>query len=447
MLNRVLEFSSALRAVGIPVGASENADALQALQLVPLEQKELVRAALAATLIKSDAQRPAFDTLFELYFTTGRGPDAAEDREPRAVHREADEIRRELADALVSGDGGALAGLAAEAVAQFGRIDGSPSKDWYSHYQVMRALDLDNLLQQLWDDAPADLSDVEVIVWRDRLRERVTKFRELTLTETRRRVAEYRGPRAVAGYAVSPLPRDADFFGISTDLTQLRKAVRPLARKLATRVSMKRRRSARGALDVRSTVRHSLSSGGVPIDVRLRHRAPHRPELFILCDISGSVGRFARFTLMLTHALSAQFTRVRSFAFIDKVDEVSRFFDNEDFVVAVERMNEEAQVVWLDGHSDYGSCLEEFWEAFGAEVGPRTTVLILGDARNNYRARKTWALKELRKRARHVYWLNPEASGDWNTGDSVAFEYAAEVDRMVEVRNLRQLEDFVANVL
>jgi uncharacterized protein len=446
MLNRVLDFSAALRDAGIPVGASENADALRALELVPLEQKELVRAALASTLIKSEAQRPAFDTLFELYFTTGRGPESSTDAEADP-HRDVDDIRRQLAAALVSGDGATLAGLAADAVAQFGRIDGSPSKDWYSHYQVMRALDLDNILRQLWDDVPAELSDVDAIVWRDRLRERMARFRELTLTETRRRVAEYRGPSAVATYAVSPLPRDADFFGISTDLTQLRKAVRPLARKLATRVSMKRKRSARGALDVRRTVRHSLSSGGVPLDVRLRHRAPHRPELFILCDISGSVGRFARFTLMLTHALSAQFTRVRSFAFIDKVDEVTRFFDHEDFVVAVERMNEEAKVVWLDGHSDYGSCLEEFWQRFGEEVGPRTTVLILGDARNNYRARKTWALKELRKRARHVYWLNPESSGDWDSGDSVASEYAAEVDRMVEVRNLRQLEDFVANVL
>ena len=447
MLGRVLAFSTALRDAGIPVGASENADALRALQRVPLEQKEVVRAALAATLIKSDAQRPAFDTLFELYFTTGRGPNASADPERGATGRSAEEVRGELADALVAGDGSALAGLAAEAVARFGRIDGSPSKDWYSHYQVMRALDLDNLLRQLWDDVPAELSEVDQLVWRDRLRERVARFREQTLMETRRRVAEYRGPRAVADYAVAPLPRDADFFGISTDLTQLRKAVRPLARKLATRVSMKRRRSSRGALDVRRTVRHSLSSGGVPLDIRLRHRAPHRPELFILCDISGSVGRFARFTLMLTHALSAQFTRVRSFAFIDKVDEVSRFFDHEDFVVAVERMNEEAQVVWLDGHSDYGSCLEEFWQAYGEEIGPRTTVLILGDARNNYRARKTWALKELRKRARHVYWLNPEASADWDTGDSVASDYAAEVDRMVEVRNLRQLEDFVANVL
>lgn len=210
---------------------------------------------------------------------------------------------------------------------------------------------------------------------------------------------------------------------------------------------MKRRRHRRGQLDIRHTVRRSLGSGGVPLEPRFRHKVPHRPELFILCDVSGSVGRFARFTLMLTHALSSQFSRVRSFAFIDKLDEVTRYFDHEDFLVAVDRMNREADVVWTDGHSDYGSCLSQFHEVFGSDVGPRTTMLVLGDARTNYRARKAWVLKELGRRARHLYWLNPEPRRDWDTGDSAASEYAEHVDAMVEVRNLKQLEAFIEKVI
>jgi uncharacterized protein with von Willebrand factor type A (vWA) domain len=178
-----------------------------------------------------------------------------------------------------------------------------------------------------------------------------------------------------------------------------------------------------------------------------RTRPPHRPELFILCDVSSSVARFARFALMLTHALSSQFTKVRSFAFVDTIDEVTRFFDHEDFVVAVERMKGEADIVSHDGHSDYGNTFESFLETYGKDVGPKTTLLILGDARNNYRPREEWALKELTQRVKHSYWLNPEPRGDWDTGDSAASDYAPFVDTMVEVRNLKQLEDFIARRL
>ncbi len=198
---------------------------------------------------------------------------------------------------------------------------------------------------------------------------------------------------------------------------------------------------------MRRTVRRSLSTGGVPFDTAFRHRAPHRPELFVLCDISGSVSRFARFALMLVHALSAQFTKVRSFAFIDTLDEVTRLFEHEDFVTAVDRMNSEANVTWLDGHSDYGTSIEKFLKNHGKDLGPRSTVLILGDARNNYRATKEHALQEIARRARHVYWLNPEPIADWDTGDSVASEYAVHVDKMVEIRNLRGLENFIAHEL
>ncbi|HET7483711.1 MAG TPA: VWA domain-containing protein, partial [Actinomycetota bacterium] len=246
---------------------------------------------------------------------------------------------------------------------------------------------------------------------------------------------------------VNPVLEELPFLSATADLTEMRKAIRPLARKLAVRVAMKRRRSTRGTLDIRRTIRHAMSTGGVPFVTEFRHRPPHRPELVLLCDVSSSVARFARFSLMLTHSLSAQFSRVRSFAFVDAIDEVTHLFEHEDFVAAVDRMNREALVVRSDGHSDYGSILESFLDHHGDVVTARTTLLILGDARNNYRARRTHALRELAHRARHTYWLNPEPIHDWDTGDSAATEYAAHVHRMVEVRNLRQLEAFIAKEL
>lgn len=444
MLDRLLELSDALRSAGIPVAVSEQIDALDAIKHVDLVDQSAMRSALAATMIKSESHRDAFDTLFDLYFGTGRGPvaDAARDDEGPA---DRDRLIDELFDALLSGDEAALTDIARRAVASFGRLQNPASGDWYSNYQVVRTLDLQSLSDRF--EQGLEGTDLERRLLRDEFEARVARFRRLSLRETRRRVAEQRGPRAVARYAVSPVLEDLPFLSATADMTELRRAVRPLARKLATRIAMKRRRAARGMLDMRRTVRHSMSAGGVPFETEFRHRVPHRPELIVLCDVSSSVARFARFSLMLTHALSAQFSRVRSFAFVDAIDEVTRFFDHEDFVQAVDRMNAEAKVVSQDGHSDYGSVLETFWDTFGRDVGPKTTLLILGDARNNYRARNDWALKALTERARHTYWLNPEPMGDWDTGDSAAVEYARWVDRMVEVRNLRQLEEFIAREL
>ena len=448
MLDRLLEFAGTLRDNGIPVSIGEELDAVRALGHVGFDERAAVKSALAATMIKSDAYRDAFDTLFDLFFGTGRGPGAIEERDDEDVVPSIEVLRDELFDALAGGDAGAAGDVARRAVAAFGRLQSSPSGDWYSNYQTLRTLDLGALLARFEREIQEqDLPPLEARLRRDEFRRRIEAFRASALAETRRRVAERRGPQAVARYAVSPVLEDLPFLSATADLTEMRRAVRPLARKLATRVAMKRRRARRGALDVRKTFRHSLSTGGVPFDTAFRHRAPHRPELFVLCDVSSSVARFARFGLMLTHALAAQFSRVRSFAFVDTVDEVTRFFEHEDFIEAVDRMNREAQVVSHDGHSDYGLVLEEFQARHGRDVGPKATLLILGDARNNYRGRRTWALKELSANARHTYWLNPEPIADWDTGDSAATEYAAHVDKMVEVRTLRQLEDFIAREL
>jgi uncharacterized protein len=449
MLDRVLEFTGALRQAGVPVAVSDDIDALRALERVELHLQDSVRAVLAATLVKTQAHRPAFDTLFDLYFGTERGAHHVAQRDAAHPPAERDQLVDELAVALSGGDAAGMQEIAVRAVAGFGRVEGARSRDWYSQYEVMKTLAVDELLERLQRqvlEGPG-LPALERQLLRDEFERRVREFKRMTLAETRRRVAEYRGPAAVASYAVGPLPEDTSFFNATSELDELRKAVRPLARKLATRIAMKRRRARRGNLDIRRTMRHSLSTGGVPFEAEFKHRVPHRAELMILCDVSSSVARFSRFALMLTHALSAQFARVRSFAFVDAIDEVTRFFEHEDFVAAVDRMNREAEVVAHEGRSDYGGVFERFLAEHGAAVGPKTTMLILGDGRTNYRPRRTDVLRELSTRARHTFWLNPEPLGDWDTGDSAASEYAAFVDRMVEVRNLRQLEEFIAREL
>jgi uncharacterized protein with von Willebrand factor type A (vWA) domain len=164
----------------------------------------------------------------------------------------------------------------------------------------------------------------------------------------------------------------------------------------------------------------------------------------VVADVSGSVAAFARFTLQFIHALSGQFSRVRSFVFVDGIDEVTRLFEGaDDLAHAVQRVNTEADVIAGAGHSDYGNALSVFWRRWGGELTTRTTVVVLGDARNNYHDTSTWAVAEIARRSRHVWWLNPEPRSYWDTGDSVISEYAAHCDGVFECRNLRQLEHFV----
>ncbi len=231
------------------------------------------------------------------------------------------------------------------------------------------------------------------------------------------------------------------------DLYDIEHVIEPLTRKLAARLAQRRRRARRGRLDFRKTMRASLASGGVPIEPKFRNRRPHRPEIFLLCDISGSMATFARFTLQFTYAMAAQFSKLRSFVFVDAVDEVTHLLKpGTDFREAIARISSEADVVWLDGHSDYGHAFEQFVVRYGDELTSRSTVIIAGDARNNYREPRAQHLATVADRSQTVYWLNPEPRAYWDSGDSVMGRYSAWCDEVFEVRNLTQLEAFVERV-
>ena len=232
----------------------------------------------------------------------------------------------------------------------------------------------------------------------------------------------------------------------AADLAELRRAVAPLARRLAVRLSARRRSGREGRLDFRKTVRASLATGGVPVVTHHRPRKVHKPELVVLCDVSGSVAGFSHFTLMLTQALREHFTGVRAFAFVDTTDEVTRFFrPGADVVDAVSRIGREADVVGFDGHSDYGIAFEVFADRWASAVGPKTSLLVLGDGRTNYRPPGLPVLADLVKRSRSAHWLNPEPRRLWGSGDSAADRYGEVID-MVECRNAAQLTDFVTTL-
>jgi uncharacterized protein with von Willebrand factor type A (vWA) domain len=465
-------FIQELREAGLPVSLTENLDAMQAIQHIPIEDREAFKYALAATLVKNNSHWRAFETVFEVYFSLrgreyaigdGDQIDLGELEEQLEQLREQgegmqggggealtpEELAELLYKALADGNEALMRAVARQAVRRYAGMEpGRPVGGTYYLYRTLRNLDLDGMLERLMNELKeqhGDMTPLEERLERDELEIRIDQLKKEVEAEIRRRLVADRGVEAMARTLRKPLPEDIDFMHASREeMLMLRRAIFPLTRKLAVRLARKRRHGRKGPLDFRNTVRHSLSYGGVPAEPKFKYPRPSKPEIFVIADISGSVAAFARFTLHLVYAMGAQFSKVRSFVFIDGIDEVTSYFDGvEDIAHAVHKVNTEADVVWVDGHSDYGHALEVFWSKWGKEVGPKTTVMVLGDARNNYHASQSWVLKEMRHRARHVYWLNPEPRSYWDTGDSIVSEYGVHCDGTFECRNLRQLEGFV----
>ncbi|NOX32082.1 MAG: VWA domain-containing protein [Actinobacteria bacterium] len=474
MLDLLSGFIVELRRAGLPVALTESLDSMEAMTHIPIEDRDAFKYALATTLVKNESHWKAFETVFEVYFSH-RGPqykvgDTSADTSELEdwLQEQMDQMQQQgegsggggdmtpeqlaemLYRAMMNGDEAMMRAMARAAVTKFAGMEpGRPVGGTYYLYRTLRNLDLEAMMERLVaeseESAPDGFTDLERKLEREEYEHRIDDLKKEIEAEIRRRLVADRGAEAMAKTLRKPLPEDVDFMHASRDeMAAIRKAIQPLTRKLAARLARKRRHKRRGALDFRATVRASLSYGGVPAEPKFKHPRPNKPELIVVADISGSVAAFARFTLHLVYALSSQFSKVRSFVFIDGIDEVTHMFQGEeDITRAVHRVNTEADVIWVDGHSDYGHAFEVFWDKWGHEINSKSTVIFLGDARNNYHATNAWVVKESRKRARHVFWLNPEPRSYWDTGDSVITEYATHCDGVFECRNLRQLERFV----
>ncbi|NLA34415.1 MAG: VWA domain-containing protein [Actinobacteria bacterium] len=457
---------------------------MEAVKHIPLEDRAAFKYALAATCVKNNAHWKAFETVFEIYFSMrgrqyaigdGDGAELSQELEDMLAEMKGDgdgdgdgqgsgggggdqmtpeELAEMLYRSMQKGDPSMMKAVARQAVRRFAGMEpGRPVGGTYYLYRTLRNLDLDGVLERLMQETEGEasepLTNLEKRLQEDDFQQRIEKLKQEIEAEIRRRLVADRGVEAMAKTLRKPLPEDIDFMHASRDeMKMLQQALYPLTRKLAVRLARKRRHGRKGGLDFRNTVRASLSYGGVPVEPKFKYPRPAKPEVFVIADISGSVASFARFTLHLVNAISGQFSKVRSFVFIDGIDEVTHMFERtDDIVEAIHRVNTEADVIWVDGHSDYGHAFEVFWQKWGKEIGPKTTVMILGDARNNYHASQSWVIKEIQHRARHVFWLNPEPKSYWDTGDSIVGEYATYCDGAFECRNLRQLEKFVDNLV
>lgn len=492
-----------LRLVGVPVSASEYIDALAALKCSDLSERAVVKTALGTALVKDAQHESTYSAVFDLYFA-GRG-DLTDDKAAEGsaggvaagggtagggtgdagVTGEAggsggagggaagvldlvddDGLRSLLLTALEANQPTLLRALAAVIVSRYAGIQpGRAVAGTYYLFRAMRAVSPDTLPARLLAastgvgagtgavggaaGAHTDPDGLTRTLLAEEYERRVAEFQREVEAEIRRRLVADRGAADVARTLRKPLPEDVDFLTASAgQIAELREIVAPMARKLAATLADRQRRHRRGALDFRRTARKSMSTGGVPMTPVFRRPRPAKPELVILADISGSVSAFAEFTLHLTFALRTEFTKVRSFVFVDTVDEVTEILAGaEDIAAATAQINARGCGVWLDGRSDYGNSLRLFYERYGRQLRSRTTVLVLGDARANYHASGAASLRELARRAGHLFWLNPEPSAAWDSGDSVMREYTQFCDEVFECRNVRQLRAFIAELV
>jgi uncharacterized protein with von Willebrand factor type A (vWA) domain len=464
LLDTHIGFVEALRSAGLPVSLAEGLDAISALREVPWHDRDTVRATYAATLVKRQAQRVTFDTVFDLYFPRliGEGVrrDAAADdgsegaeggaREASPVRDNAAALARfrdQLEEALEAGDERALQELATEAVGRFGAMPGrGPGLASWSAYTAMQRVTPSQLTSRIVAALLAEGRTNEEA--RRVAGRRVGRFVALAEDDARRRIAAEKGADHVVDVAVRPTIDRLDFTAARrSDLEEMRRQVYPLARRLATRLTQEHHARRRGPLDFRRTVRASVSTGGVPLTTHHRPKRPHRSELVVLCDVSGSVASFAQFTLLLVFALREQFRGMRAFTFIDGVAEVTHHFrPGADVADVMADLAASTSHAALFGRTNYGRAFTTFAERHADAVGPKTTLLVLGDARSNYSDLALPVLKDLAGAARRSWWLNPEHPRHWGTGDSAAREYG-EIVPMVECRNLTQLGEFVHDLV
>jgi uncharacterized protein len=435
-----------LRAGGIGVSTGEVLDAARALAAVDLAARGQVRAALRATLVKDASQAGAYERAFDAIFARPRPPAplAAPAPTPAAEATPAPgavppDLDRALGDALAAGADSAVADLLAGAVE---RWSGTAEGRGLEHHtqRVLRRLDLARLYRRLLDPDPdADGLDRAV---------RAAEV-DAAMAEIERRIRALVAARLGAAPAepVRADVRDTPLLRARPDeLAALRAAVRPLARTLATRLHRQSRRRGRGGADMRRTLRRSISTGGVPAEVVLRRRRPSRPELVVLCDVSGSMAQFAPFTLTLLHAVHQEFRRVRSWVFVDGIVEISELLAAAPGVLDPRHLLDRRGLLARDGRSDYGLAFTRFLDGWPDAVGPHTTVIVAGDARSHDRGPALPQVAELARRSRRLYWLDPEPRADWGSDDSAMPLYARHCTGVFETATLRQLAETVADL-
>ncbi|MCX6460082.1 MAG: VWA domain-containing protein [Actinobacteria bacterium] len=438
----LLEVVRRLRAGGLAVSTSEVLDAAAALAAIDFDSRPAVRMALKATLVKDTTHEVLFDRTFEAVFprvlrrgaASGSGTPAAQGDE---------QLMDDLVRAMREGDLQQIDELLDQAVERYAGTDKNTSSAGHHTNRALRRMNIASLYQRYLEmgdgesryDRAVDAAEAGAMLESMKLRmgDLVSgRLREAGTESTRQALED---------------PEDRPLLLAGPDeLAAMRQAMRPLARRLATRLGNRRRRGLSG-LDMRRTIRASMGTGGVPVTPVLRRKRPTKPDLMVLCDVSGSTAEFAPFTLTLLHAVHQEFSRVRSFVFVDGIVEITDILADSPGVLDPRQLLGRRGLIVRDGRSDYQQVLRTFLETWGDGVTGKTTVIVAGDTRSHRRQSAVRELAEIQHRARRLYWLNPEPKHEWDLLDSCVSEYGTHCTDFFEVSTIRQLISAVTQIV
>ena len=455
--DQLLAFVQYLRGKKIPVSPADTLDAIEVAELVGYQNRSLLKNGLAAALAKSRHELSVFESAFDDYFqpiperplasvqsdiqpdgSPTDAPEQAPHTDPVAQGEDPlDGLRgNSLFDALESRDESTLS-VAIETAAAEAKVE--EISLFTQRGQYVRKI-LDALGDEALRDAAIEFEQSEPAAF-----EAVQALRE----QLRERVRD----RVERAYLIHASAATEDLLDESlsklklgnvdhSQMARLKRLMDRMARKLAARHGRRRRRYRRGKLHVGETVRRAIPTDGIPFNPRWRKIERKLPQIMAICDVSGSVAAYAKFLLMFLYALQDVLPRTRSFAFSAALGEVSDLFATLPVEEAIERVN-----LKYGGATDYGRALQDFSELALAEVNSATTVIVLGDARNNQADPRLDLLGEIKARARQLIWLNPESTRLWGTGDSEMLLVKRHCHLAKECNNLNQLERIIDKLL
>ncbi|KGD63669.1 hypothetical protein Y5S_03092 [Alcanivorax nanhaiticus] len=449
MLSRRLsEFVQALRGAGLRISPDEAAIAMQAVALVGYEPRQQFHDALSVSLLKDEQQRTAFEETFQRYFEgqgERRDASAGEGAEPvkgmpdalSAATEESGELAPGL-EALLAASAEQLQQRMAEAAAamDFTQMQVITQQGLYTRRLLMNmgmgAVD-ERILQLSEGGVTSEARADDLREWRGQVREQAASLvRRQFLLHGAARGRELR----------EQTMRQVSFRDLR-EFREVKTLVRKMARRLASAHQRRLKIAKRGQLDARRTLGRSIRHDGVPATLVWRRRPPHKSRVMVICDVSSSVSEAARFLLQFLYALNDVLPRVRSFAFASRFDEISEDFQRYSPDVAVARVLDR-----LSGSgTDYGEMLEGFLGLCEGQLDRHTTVIILGDARNNYLPERAELLGQVRRRVKQIWWLNPESRNQWNSGDAVMASYLPHCRVARRCANLNDLERVVDGLL
>ncbi|WP_129671769.1 VWA domain-containing protein [Candidatus Chloroploca sp. Khr17] len=468
MDRRITEFIAALRAAGIRVSLAETADAMRAIEQAGITDRRLFELVMQTSLIKDAKDFTTFRELFPLYFGKEAPPPMQQPGGGQLSEQEREQLMEQLAQMLAQMSPEQLAQLfrsmmtgqplSAQEMGQLmdgiapPHVSNPRYRDWMTR-QALRELNFNQLnkaLRELLDALRAQgMSEEALQAIEQAARENQAALAEQIGQQVAQQMAEQaRGEgQAIPRQRSESELLDRPFDQLNErDAEDMRKIVNRLAARLRTRLALRQRRGKTGTLDAKTTIRANQRFGGVPMVVR--HRKRHlKPKLVVLCDRSVSTERVMTFMLLMVYSLHDQLSRTRSFAFIDRLHDMSRYFNEARPETALAQVMDEIRPT-RSYSTDLGFALGEFVRDHLSCVDQRTTVILLGDGRNNENDPGLAAFAQICRRARRVVWFATEEQRKWGVYDpgslsSDIYKYAPMCDAMHEVTNLRQLADAI----